>query len=144
MSLAQLNISTAANRGATLTILHPDDRVPLKQADGSPVTITVLGKDSDEFVRAERKARQQTREAMMRRQKYSAADEDRQGDAALAACTTGWSGIPAAWLEPGATDEAAAPFSIENAQKLYGNPGVRWLREQVDEFVGDRANFLRT
>lgn len=143
MSLASLNTSAAANRGAVMTVLHPVDRVPLKGADTQPITLTLLGRDSDEFTRAERNARKAAREAMVKRQAYSPADEDRMADAALAAATTGWSGIPMAWLEAGGTDETPAPFSAENALKLYGNPGVRWLRDQADEFIGDRANFMK-
>ncbi len=143
MNLASLNLASEANRGAVMTVLHPEDRTPLRQADGSPITITLLGKDSDEFIKAERRARKAQRDAMMKRMPFSPADEDRQGDVALAAATIGWSGIPAGWLEPGGSDESAAPFSADAATKLYGNPGVRWLREQVDEFVGERAHFLK-
>ena len=143
MSLANLNTASAANRGAEMTVLHPVDRVPLKQEDGSHVTMTLLGRDSDEFISAERRARKAAREAATKRLPYSPADEDRQGDSALAAATVSWNGIPAGWLEPGGTDETPVPFSPENAIKLYGNPGVRWLRDQVDEFIGDRANLLK-
>lgn len=143
MSLADLNTAAAANRGAVMTVLHPVDRVPLKQADGSLITMRLLGRDSDEFIAGERRARKAIREAITKRQPYSPADEDRMADAALAAATVEWSGIPAGWLEPSGTDETPAHFSTENAAKLYANPGVRWLRDQVDEFIGDRANFTK-
>lgn len=143
MSLASLNIATTANRGAVMNVLHPNDRTPLKQADGSEITITLLGRDSDEFIKADRAARKAIREALVRRTPYAPADEDRAADQTLAACTVAWSGIPAGWLEPGGTSEEPAPFSAENAAKLYGNPGVRWLREQVDEFIAARANFMK-
>lgn len=143
MNLASLNTASAANAGAVLTVLHPTDRTPLKQADGTSITITVLGRDSEEFNRAERRNRKIQREAVMKRQPYSPADEDRAADAALAACTVAWTGIPAAWLVPDSTDEKPAPFTPEAALALYGNPGLRWLRDQVDEFIGERAHFLK-
>ena len=77
MSLADLNTAAAANRGAVMTVLHPVDRVPLKQADGSLITMRLLGRDSDEFIAGERRARKAIREAITKRQPYSPADEDR-------------------------------------------------------------------
>jgi hypothetical protein len=35
------------------------------------------------------------------------------------------------------------PFSSDNARRLYDNPGARHIRDQVDEFVSNRANFLQ-
>lgn len=141
--LADLNMSPAANRGAVLTLLHPVDRTPLKQADGSVLTITLLGRDSDEFIKAERRARKAARESILKRMPYSPADEDRQANIGLAACTLAWNGIPTAWLTEGGVDETPAPFTPDNAAQLYGNPGVGWLRDQVDEFITERANFLK-
>lgn len=73
--------------------------------------------------------------------KFSAAASDEEAAASLARATTGWSGVVQGWVD-GTDDEAPAQFSIENARKLYLNRGVKWLRDQADRFVGDRANFL--
>lgn len=143
MSLSDLNLASAADQGAVLKVLHPENQAPFEGAGGELVTLTLLGKDSDEWVRAERKSKQALREGLMRRQKYSAAGEDHSEALALAAVTKGWTGIPLAWLEPGGKDESPAPFTPENAGKLYANRGVRWIREQADEFIADRANFLK-
>jgi hypothetical protein len=35
------------------------------------------------------------------------------------------------------------PFSQENARDLYSSAALSWLREQVDDFAGDRGNFSK-
>lgn len=143
MSLASLNLSSASNKGRTMTVLHPEERTPLKTADGTVLTITLLGRDSDAFIRAERAAKSKAFEQVTKKGKFNPAESDQQTAETLAACTTAWSGIPVAWLTEGGEDESPAEFSRANAVALYTNPGLRWLKEQVDEFVGDRANFLQ-
>lgn len=141
MSLTSLSTSTAANAGRTMTVLHPDDRVPLLADDKTPVTITLLGKDSDTFIKAQNAARNRAVEAVKKQMKFSSAAADLEASQTLARCTTGWTGIPRGWLD-GSDDETAADFSFENAVALYSNLGVRWVRDQVDEFVAERAHFL--
>lgn len=142
MSLASLNTAKAANEGRILTLLHPDDRVPLLDAKGKPLTITLLGRDSDAFIRAENAARNRTVEGVTSGAKFSAAAADVQACETLARCTVDWSGIPKGWID-GSDDETPIKHSSENAVALYGNPGVSWLREQVDKFIANRANFLK-
>lgn len=54
--------------------------------------------------------------------------------AILAKCTVGWKGI--VW------EGKTLKFSQEEALKLYSNPGLKWLSDQVDRFVHHSANFL--
>lgn len=140
MDLLSLDPTSAANQGNPLTLLHPADRTPLTGDDGKALTITLLGKDSDIFIKAERIIRNKRMELLKKGGKFSAAEEDQEAWETLARCTTGWSGIPQGWID-GATDSAPAEFSFVNAVKLYGR--MRWVKEQVDEFVGTRENFLK-
>lgn len=142
MSLAALNLSTAANEGRPLHLLHPGDRTPLKTADGEPVTITLRGRDSEAFIKAQYEARERTLEAVAQQTRLTGADQDMSTAETLAACTVSWAGIPQGWID-GTLDESPAPFSEAAARKLYANPGVRWLREQADAFVGKRSNFVK-
>lgn len=142
-NLASLNFASAADQGATMPVLHPIDRVPLLDAKKKPVTIDLLGRDSDTWIKGENAARNKSVEQLTTGAKYSAAAADRRDAESLARATTGWSGIPKAWLEEGSNDESPAEFSFENAVKLYTNRGVRWLRDDADKFVGTRANFLK-
>lgn len=141
MDLTSLNFSDAANEGRALTVLHPVERTVLLDADKKPVTITLLGRDSDAFVASENAARNRAVEQLTSGAKFNAAGADEEAAASLARATTGWSGVPQGWID-GTRNKAPAEFSIENAKKLYLNRGVRWLRDQVDKFIGDRANFL--
>lgn len=143
MSLSSRNTSAASNKGRVMMVLDPDDRTPMKTEGGETVTITLLGQDSDVFIAATRAARNKQVENLTERVKFSAAEQDRQTAVTLAACTTGWSNIPKGWLT-NEDDDTPLPFSRENAEALYEQPGVAWLRVEVDKFIGTRANFLRT
>jgi hypothetical protein len=123
-----------------MQLLHPADRTPLNDADGKPVTITLLGRDSDVFLKAERIIRNKRMDLLKKGGKFSAAEEDEEACETLARCTKAWSGIPTGWID-GKADPAPAECTFSNAAKLYGR--MRWVREQVDEFIGSRENFLK-
>jgi len=140
MDLLSLDAAATANDGRELLLNHPTERTPLSQSDGKPVSITLLGKDSDQFIKSGRIIRNKKMEIFKKGGKYSAALEDQEGIELIAYCTTGWSGIPAGWLD-GSADPAPAEFSFSNAVKLYTRQ--KWVFEQADEFVGTRENFLK-
>lgn len=139
MDLLSLDVSATANDGRDLVLKHPVDRTPLSDATGKPVTITLLGRDSDTFIKAERIIRNKRMDLLKKGGKFSAAEEDQEAVETLARCTVGWSGVPQGWVD-GTANADAAEFSYAAAVKLYGR--MRWVREQVDEFVGTRENFL--
>ena len=141
MSLASLNFASAANEGRTMTVLHPVERTVLLDDKGAPVTITLLGRDSDTFIAAENAARNRAVEQIKEGAKFSAAASDEEAAASLARATTGWSGVVQGWID-GTDDNSPAKFSFDAAKKLYLSRGVRWIRDQADKFIGDRANFL--
>jgi len=129
MDLSSLDMTKFADEGATLEILHPATLEPLLH-NGEPVTITLLGQDSSVF-RAEIQRRAKAQ--MNKRQKI---DIDKvAGDSAdlLAVLTVNWYGI-----EEGGKE---LECNRENAKGVYEKYG--WLRQQVDEFIGDRANFFK-
>lgn len=144
MSLASLNLAKSANTGRTLVVLHPTHRTPLVGADGGQVEIDLLGQDSDAWIAGEHASRNKQVDAMRRGHDFSAAQADRAGGVALANVATGWRNVPKAWLTVDGTDEDPATFSAANAELLFNNPGMRWLREQADEHVAKRAGFLTT
>lgn len=127
--LSQLDTVAAADTGATMTVRHPVTGDDLNGADDKPMTLTVLGADSGEFKRAvsdSAKARKPGKVATI-------ADAERATVDMLTRITTGMSGN---WT----WDGKAFPFSKENVKRLYTERP--WLRQQVDEFIADRANFL--
>lgn len=139
MSLKSLDLGGIANTACVMTLLHLIDRTPLQNGD-VPVTISLLGKDSDVFVKATRVIRNKAMERAKAKIKYAAAEQDQEALETIARCTTGWTGIPLCWID-GSDDESNAEFSFENAVKLYERQ--RWIFEQADEFVGGRENLLK-
>ena len=64
---------------------------------------------------------------------------DRDSTAALVACSTGWrTGDVRTLLFKG--EELA--FTAQNALLVYN--ALPWIKRQVDEGIGDLANFLKT
>ncbi|MFN3858110.1 MAG: hypothetical protein ACK4RV_10190 [Caulobacter sp.] len=131
MDLAQIDTTKAANEGAVLELLGPDE-APLVDENGAPVTITLLGKDSEVFNR-ETNARANRVLNQRGRQKITVEASRAEGVRLLAKCTVAWAGI-----------KVRGEFldcTYENALKLYTE--FAFIREQVDAFIGDRSNFTK-
>ncbi len=133
MDLAQFDTKPAANAGVDMPVRHPQTRKPLTDDDGKPITIRLIGRDSDQFQAAQR-------EMLTRRLRNAPAASDVPDFEAaetetidlLATSTVGWSGIK--------IDGKPLSFSHENAANLYRR--LRWLREDVDAFVSSRDHFF--
>ena len=122
--LAKLDTAKVAEEGAELRVAHPTTGEDLG------ITITLIGTDSKTFrdiskSRATASLKKKTREIDLDQNESDAVD-------LLAKCTKGWSGI----TENG----KQVAFSYDNAVQLYTK--YLWLREQIDRFMADRANFL--
>lgn len=140
MDLSNLDTSALAEAGAELLLTHPDTGEPLlDEATGESVTITVLGKDSKSY-------RQKSHELSSRQlNKRIGAAQNGQGKIKintveldnnvlelLAFSTREWKHIQVGKQE--------LPCTFDNAKMLYTR--FPWIREQVDAFVADRANYL--
>lgn len=114
---------------ATLELRHPADGTVIPG-----VTITGYGKDSKEFERAQNSIeRRRTKKAKNFRSLLQDPEDRKENEIELLArVTTGWTGI--------VVDGEEVSFSFENAKELYGR--FAWIREQFDEFLGDRTDFL--
>ena len=132
MDLATLDSVKAANEGAAMEVLHPTSNVPLKDDQDNPITITLIGQDSDK-VKKRQRLEMNKRLKAGRRSTMTAEELEEQGLELLAFCTVSWNGIK--------LDGQLLDCTADNAMKVYKR--VPWLREQVDSFVGDRANFLK-
>jgi len=130
MDLSQLDTRAGAEAGFALRILHPISQEPLD------IVITVRGEDSDAYQEGVQQILRQ-REAVLARTKEKDLSFEQKAAMTvdlLSVATMGWEGIT--W------DGQPFPYSPENARKLYAHPGFKWLRQQVDAAIGDRANFL--
>ena len=122
--LAKLDTAKVAEEGAELRVAHPTTGEDLG------ITITLIGTDSKTFrdiskSRATASLKKKTREIDLDQNESDAVE-------LLAKCTKGWTGITENGKE--------VAFSYDNAVQLYTK--YLWLREQIDRFMADRANFL--
>ncbi len=127
------NLSTAkkSDEGSVLEVLHPVNDTKLG------IKITVVGQDSTIYRSFINKQANSLRQKIMPGRGFmpSSVEKDQeQATNLLVTCTLGWEGID--------LDGKEYPFTKENAKALYSNSGFFWLREQVDKFIADRANFL--
>jgi hypothetical protein len=132
MDLANIENSYNPNDGFAVELSGPDE-APLMNEDGSRMTITVLGADSDAAVKA-RNASVNKHLAKGARAKVTAESSQADGASYLAKLTVGWN------ITMGGQKPA---FSQDEAQKLYLNPRLAFIREQVDAAIAERSNFLK-
>lgn len=117
-----------------MTLVHPNTRQPLRDEEGNEAYVDLYSSDSEA---ARRHTRSIQRRRLNMRGRGTIAPEQLEAEAIelLAVLTTGWHLVS---LAGKALD---VPFSAENARELYASPSLAWVREQVDEFAADRANF---
>ena len=129
MDVFALNPAEAANAGAVLELRDPNG-APMLNGD-EPVTITLLGADSDTYVRASQAL---TDRALRNRGKQNVTAASLLADQInlLAKVTVGWSGLE--------KDGETYPFNEDNARALYRLP---YIREQAEAFIADRGNFSK-
>ena len=137
MDISKINESNASDTGADLELTHPSTGDVLVQDDDNrtPITIRILGMDSKVYRNHQQNVQRERMNKMMRARSRKNVDfvmsfEERCS--LLAECTVGWSGI----VDNGAEVE----FSKKAAYELYHK--APWVADQVDEFMGDRANFF--
>lgn len=124
--LASLDSSAKAERGAELEVLHP--------VTGEKLGIVILlaGMDSAVYRNAIAAiANRRTKEATRRNISFD--DLQKENIEILSRCTLNWSGV--------VLDGKGLPYSREAAVSAYTR--FPWLREQVETFISNRANYLR-
>lgn len=131
MDLKKLNL--AGSDAETLHLCHPSTGVELvDEEDGTPVLIELHSSDSDVVRGAVRRfGNKKLNEKKGRKQSMEELEDS--SAKILAAATAGWSGMRFG------SDELE--FTKENAESVYKD--FPWIREQVEEFINDRSNFLK-
>lgn len=124
--------SSASEDGATLHLKGPDGAL-LHQDDGSPITIKLAGNDSKRWRGCMDRVGDSRLKKVVpgRPSNYTMAEQRDDACTLLASVTLSWQGI--------IVDGTPMECTAENAKKLYQR--FNWIREQVDEFVGERRNF---
>lgn len=125
VDLATLDSRAGANKGAVLNVLHPVTQKPIG------TRITLLGTDSDAY---QAFSHEQMVNKLSKAQVKGLLIEDfeDEGYELLATLTVGW--------EDMVVDGEEVPFTQANAKKIYKR--FPWLKEQVDRFIANRANFI--
>ena len=118
-----------ADEGAWLEVLNPVTNQPVG------AKILVAGVDSVAYREAQRKISNRRLAAMSRRgsrYKVSAEEVEAEGLELLTTCIMDWEGI--------SENGEKLDCNQDNAKRLFA--AAPWLKEQVDEFIGDRSHFL--
>lgn len=130
MDLAKYDVRAAANAGAELQLRSPfDNKEKLIDADGNPLIIYVLGRDSN-------RVNEKQKEIERRKAEGEEISNEKAGIELIAASITGWSDNLGIDGEP-------LPYSPKNAIKLLSDPRTEWIGEQVGPFSLSRRNFKR-
>jgi hypothetical protein len=112
------------------------DGSPWLKADGSPVTITAYASDSEPYRKAQHALlnRRITQNKGRRDTSRTSEEIEAENVELFARVTVGWDGL----TENGQPLE----FNRENARRLYAT--FLFIREQVEAFTAERANFTKT
>lgn len=111
---------------------HPTTGERLATSTGAAITISIVGMDSDQF-RTRHRAIINKRLNAGKKVKITAEEIEGESIDTIAACITGWQNVD--------LDAKPLDFSKANAKTLLTR--LPWLREQLDEAIADRANFLK-
>lgn len=134
LDLANLDTVKVSDEGADMELRHPATRAVICNEAGDPITIRLVGTDSTIYRKAQAAITNRKLAQNKRNVKITAEELEADGLELLAKCTVNWH-------HDLAVDGAPLEFSVDNARKLYRR--FPWIREQAEEFVNERANFLR-
>lgn len=128
MDLTHLDTRKGAEQGFELALTHPETGARLG------ATMLLLGADAEEYQRQVRAFQKKRTQQFLRQRKYTLSPEEAEEEAIelLVVATLGWKDV--------VVDGKPLEFNHDNARMLYTR--FPWLREQVQEAVTDRANFL--
>ena len=136
MDLKDFNVVEKSGEARTMPIRHPVTNKPLVEDDGTPWELQLIGQDSREFTKRQHAlAQKRIDDGTIVPGKRTKIDLEEIQDEAidlLVLCTKGWKGIK--------LDGASLPFTPENCKMLYTQ--YPWIKEQADQFIANRANFL--
>ena len=121
-----------ADDGAVLNLVHPESEEVIEG-----MTITLLGQDSKVYRKLQMGKQQTALNRMAKGKKAIDLDAEKLSEDSiedLVKLTTAWTGF--------ALDGKNLELTPDNARMVYNE--WSWIKEQVQEFVGNRANFFRT
>jgi hypothetical protein len=114
--------------GTIMPILHPVTNEPLKDEAGNAATLTLAGADSEIYRKASNKVSNRRIRASRGQKLMNAERLDSDALEIICACTLAWDNVSLKGETPKTADE------------LYR--GRKWLQDQADQWIHDRANYL--
>lgn len=133
----------APDQAATLELIGIDDQ-PLLNDDGTPMTLDLIGADSDIAIAA-RNAQSNRRLQQGQRLKLTSEGLEADGANYLAKLVVGWNITPSKLIpgiDPGLGD-GKVPFTTAAAAAIFKNPKMAAIKDQPDRFVAERTHFLK-
>jgi len=116
--------------------VRPRKKVPLTNADGTPMTITMAGPYSDTY----KKLMHERQTLRLKAAQEAGGDLDFSAkmfeveqNALLRGCRVGWN--------ISITDKPE-PFTPESVEKLMTNKNLAWVKDQIDVAFGSTRDFL--
>lgn len=132
MDLSKLDTAAGGEAGAVMTLRHPSDKDQIvTHDDDTPQTITLAGYDSPRWRKANRE-QIDAQVAKGRKSQITADEMENNSIELLVAATLDWNIT---------LDGEKPKFSPDAARKFYKR--FIWVREQVDNFAANRANFIK-
>jgi hypothetical protein len=139
MDIGTIGMAANANAGVEVEIFHPGTTKNLG------IFITVLGKDSAEFLKLQRAQQKRRMDKMAKFGAFKVnaiSPEEIEEDAVelLAACTKKWRqvGVKDGCIKWKGQELAC---TMGNAEMVYAE--AAWLKEQIDAAIGDRSLFTK-
>lgn len=133
MKLSKFRV-TGADSGSEMDIRDPSTGKVWDE--GEKATLKLAGKDSKVYQQAAKKVsdkRLKSQGGMLKRMRVTTEELMEDALDLVAAATLGWTGLKD-------DNDADIPFSPEAARKMYVD--YPWLKEQAEEFIDDRFNFM--
>jgi hypothetical protein len=132
---ADLDTLTLSERGVDMPLVNLRTRAALIDDDGTPLTITLAGRQSDTFRSSLKSLLSRRAEAAARNPGTTDTDTKEIDDIEiLIACTLGWTFK--------IFDKQPFPCTPLNIRKLWNDPRFRPQRAQAMDFLLTDANFL--
>jgi len=112
-----------------------DINITLPDGTETDIVITVASQDSEQYRKKTLESRNKRMKDLQRGKKSQLTAEqlDEGGVDLLVACTIGWQNVE--------KDGKPLEFNDENVRSLYAD--FPWIKDQVDEAIADRANFMK-
>jgi len=111
-----------------MPVLHPTTGEPLVDEKGQAVTIRLAGVDSDIYRKASNRIANKRSKKGARSMKLTAELLEADTNELICACTRSWTNL---------TINDQVP---KTPQEIY--EGYKWIRQQSEEWMSDRANYL--